>query len=31
VLEHSLPGADGAAARKRARSRTARQRAIPAP
>jgi poly(3-hydroxybutyrate) depolymerase len=31
VLEHSRPGADGAAARRRARSRTARERAIPAP
>jgi poly(3-hydroxyalkanoate) synthetase len=31
VLEHSRPGADGARARKRARSRTARERAIPAP
>ena len=31
VLEHSRPGADAAAARKRARARTARQRAIPAP
>ena len=31
VLEHSRPGADGALARKRARSRTARERAIPAP
>ena len=31
VLEHSRPGADGAAARRRARSRTARARAIPAP
>ena len=31
VLEHSRPGADVAAARRRARSRTARARAIPAP
>jgi poly(3-hydroxybutyrate) depolymerase len=31
VLEHSRPGADGAGARRRARSRTARARAIPAP
>jgi poly(3-hydroxybutyrate) depolymerase len=31
VLEHSRPSADGAAARRRARSRTARERAIPAP
>jgi poly(3-hydroxybutyrate) depolymerase len=31
VLEHSRPGADGAVARRRARSRTARERAIPAP
>jgi poly(3-hydroxybutyrate) depolymerase len=31
VLEHSRPGADGAAARRRARSRTSRERAIPAP
>jgi poly(3-hydroxybutyrate) depolymerase len=31
VLEHSKPGADRTAARRRARSRTARERAIPAP
>jgi len=31
VLEHSLPRADGASARRRARSRTASARAIPAP
>jgi poly(3-hydroxybutyrate) depolymerase len=31
VLEHSRPGADGAPAGRRARSRTARARAIPAP
>jgi poly(3-hydroxybutyrate) depolymerase len=31
VLEHSRPGADRTAARRRARSRTARERAIPAP